>query len=107
MFENVSVDISFGANEFELKVNGKLKVVVSLLFLLQSKAFLQTAASLAPHMYEPHFNLSILSEKVTNSFNCSRPLSFVAFVAPQTQFVVFCRCPDWRSPEQLHRSPEV
>lgn len=32
--------------------------------LIQSKAFLQTAASLAPHMYEPHFNLSILSEKV-------------------------------------------
>lgn len=31
---------------------------------MQSKAFLQTAASLAPHMYEPHFNLSILSEKV-------------------------------------------
>lgn len=34
------------------------------LFFMQSKAFLQTAASLAPHMYEPHFNLSILSEKV-------------------------------------------
>lgn len=34
------------------------------LSLIQSKAFLQTAASLAPHMYEPHFNLSILSEKV-------------------------------------------
>ena len=32
--------------------------------MIQSKAFLQTAASLAPHMYEPHFNLSILSEKV-------------------------------------------
>ncbi|XP_023132214.1 tetratricopeptide repeat protein 8 isoform X2 [Amphiprion ocellaris] len=30
----------------------------------QSKAFLQTAASLAPHMYEPHFNLCILSEKI-------------------------------------------
>uniref|UniRef100_A0A8C6PQ99 Tetratricopeptide repeat domain 8 n=1 Tax=Nothobranchius furzeri TaxID=105023 RepID=A0A8C6PQ99_NOTFU len=30
----------------------------------QSKAFLQTAASLAPHMYEPHFNLSILCEKI-------------------------------------------
>ncbi|XP_037550953.1 tetratricopeptide repeat protein 8 isoform X1 [Nematolebias whitei] len=30
----------------------------------QSKAFLQTAASVAPHMYEPHFNLSILCEKV-------------------------------------------
>ncbi|XP_051240695.1 tetratricopeptide repeat protein 8 isoform X2 [Dicentrarchus labrax] len=30
----------------------------------QSKAFLQTAESLAPHMYEPHFNLSILSEKI-------------------------------------------
>lgn len=32
--------------------------------LMQSKALLQTAASLAPHMYEPHFNLCILSEKV-------------------------------------------
>ncbi|KAM9777431.1 tetratricopeptide repeat protein 8 isoform 1-T1 [Neosynchiropus ocellatus] len=30
----------------------------------QSKAFLQTAASLSPHMYEPHYNLSILSEKM-------------------------------------------
>lgn len=30
----------------------------------QSKAFLQTAESLAPHMYEPHYNLSILSEKI-------------------------------------------
>ncbi|KAM9842140.1 tetratricopeptide repeat protein 8 isoform 3-T3 [Aulostomus maculatus] len=30
----------------------------------QSKALLQTAASLSPHMYEPHFNLSILSEKI-------------------------------------------
>lgn len=32
--------------------------------VVQSKAFLQTAASLAPHMYEPHFNLATLSEKV-------------------------------------------
>ncbi|XP_061751331.1 tetratricopeptide repeat protein 8 isoform X3 [Nerophis ophidion] len=30
----------------------------------QSKAFLQTAATLCPHMYEPHYNLSILSEKI-------------------------------------------
>ncbi|XP_014331701.1 tetratricopeptide repeat protein 8 isoform X1 [Xiphophorus maculatus] len=30
----------------------------------QSKAFLQTAALLAPHMYEPNFNLSILCEKI-------------------------------------------
>ncbi|KAM9788103.1 tetratricopeptide repeat protein 8 isoform 1-T1 [Syngnathus typhle] len=30
----------------------------------QSKAFLQTAATLSPHMYEPHYNLSILSEKI-------------------------------------------
>uniref|UniRef100_A0A8C7DQY8 Tetratricopeptide repeat domain 8 n=1 Tax=Oncorhynchus kisutch TaxID=8019 RepID=A0A8C7DQY8_ONCKI len=30
----------------------------------QSKAFLQTAASLAPHMYEPHFNYSTLSDKI-------------------------------------------
>ena len=38
---------------------------VCVVLLLQSKAFLQTAASLAPHMYEPHFNLATLSEKVT------------------------------------------
>ncbi|KAI5619531.1 tetratricopeptide repeat protein 8 [Silurus asotus] len=30
----------------------------------QAKAFLQTAASLSPHMYEPHFNFSVLSDKV-------------------------------------------
>ncbi|XP_077588013.1 tetratricopeptide repeat protein 8 isoform X1 [Stigmatopora nigra] len=30
----------------------------------QSKAFLQTAATLSPHMYEPHYNLSILCEKI-------------------------------------------
>ncbi|XP_048830662.1 tetratricopeptide repeat protein 8 isoform X2 [Brienomyrus brachyistius] len=30
----------------------------------QAKAFLQTASSLAPHMYEPHFNLSTLSDKM-------------------------------------------
>ncbi|XP_063058434.1 tetratricopeptide repeat protein 8 [Engraulis encrasicolus] len=30
----------------------------------QSKAFLQTAASLSPHLYEPHFNLATLTEKI-------------------------------------------
>uniref|UniRef100_A0A3B1JTM6 Tetratricopeptide repeat domain 8 n=1 Tax=Astyanax mexicanus TaxID=7994 RepID=A0A3B1JTM6_ASTMX len=30
----------------------------------QAKAFLQTAATLAPHMYEPHYNFAILSDKV-------------------------------------------
>lgn len=35
-----------------------------MMFLLQAKAFLQTAASLAPHMYEPHFNFAVLSDKV-------------------------------------------
>ncbi|XP_058605834.1 tetratricopeptide repeat protein 8 isoform X3 [Onychostoma macrolepis] len=30
----------------------------------QAKAFLQTAASLSPHMYEPHFNFATLSDKV-------------------------------------------
>ncbi|NXD34302.1 TTC8 protein, partial [Copsychus sechellarum] len=30
----------------------------------QAGALLQTASSLAPHMYEPHFNIAILSEKV-------------------------------------------
>ncbi|NXE16546.1 TTC8 protein, partial [Lophotis ruficrista] len=29
----------------------------------QARVFLQTASSLAPHMYEPHFNFAILSEK--------------------------------------------
>ncbi|NXO03494.1 TTC8 protein, partial [Rhinopomastus cyanomelas] len=30
----------------------------------QARALLQTASSLAPHMYEPHFNVAVLSEKV-------------------------------------------
>eukprot|EP00075_Anas_platyrhynchos_P025050 XP_027314303.1 tetratricopeptide repeat protein 8 isoform X2 [Anas platyrhynchos] len=30
----------------------------------QARALLQTASHLAPHMYEPHFNFAILSEKV-------------------------------------------
>uniref|UniRef100_A0A4W3H998 Tetratricopeptide repeat domain 8 n=1 Tax=Callorhinchus milii TaxID=7868 RepID=A0A4W3H998_CALMI len=30
----------------------------------QAKGFLQTAASLAPHMYEPHYNFAALSDKV-------------------------------------------
>ncbi|KAM6274549.1 tetratricopeptide repeat protein 8 isoform 2-T2 [Porphyrio hochstetteri] len=30
----------------------------------QARALLQTASSLAPHMYEPHFNFAVLSEKV-------------------------------------------
>ncbi|NXG07636.1 TTC8 protein, partial [Sakesphorus luctuosus] len=30
----------------------------------QARALLQTASSLAPHMYEPHFNFALLSEKV-------------------------------------------
>ncbi|XP_026867437.2 tetratricopeptide repeat protein 8 isoform X3 [Electrophorus electricus] len=30
----------------------------------QAKAFLQTAASLAPHMYEPHFNFAVLADKL-------------------------------------------
>ncbi|XP_059675330.1 tetratricopeptide repeat protein 8 isoform X4 [Gavia stellata] len=30
----------------------------------QARALLQTASSLAPHMYEPHFNFAILSEKI-------------------------------------------
>uniref|UniRef100_A0A8D0H055 Tetratricopeptide repeat domain 8 n=1 Tax=Sphenodon punctatus TaxID=8508 RepID=A0A8D0H055_SPHPU len=30
----------------------------------QARALLQTASSLAPHMYEPHFNFAVLSDKV-------------------------------------------
>ncbi|KAM3855347.1 tetratricopeptide repeat protein 8 isoform 4-T4 [Vipera latastei] len=30
----------------------------------QARVFLQTASSIAPHMYEPHFNFAVLSEKV-------------------------------------------
>lgn len=45
---------------------------------IQSKAFLQTAASLAPHMYEPHFNLSILSEKVSSPKHCGFRVSVVS-----------------------------
>ncbi|XP_048341733.1 tetratricopeptide repeat protein 8 isoform X2 [Sphaerodactylus townsendi] len=30
----------------------------------QARVFLQTASSLAPHLYEPHFNIALLSDKV-------------------------------------------
>nr|XP_056707135.1 tetratricopeptide repeat protein 8 isoform X2 [Euleptes europaea] len=30
----------------------------------QARVFLQTASSLAPHIYEPHFNIAVLSDKV-------------------------------------------
>lgn len=59
------------------------------LSLFQSKAFLQTAASLASHMYEPHFNLSILSDKVKYQFNCSKPntVSSLLHKMPKSCFV--------------------
>ena len=36
--------------------------------LYQARAFLQAAASLAPHMYEPHYNHGLLSHKVRVAF---------------------------------------
>ncbi|KAK3537770.1 hypothetical protein QTP70_017844 [Hemibagrus guttatus] len=45
----------------------------------QAKAFLQTAASLAPHMYEPHFNFAVLSDKIHFS-GCEHGASFQAFI---------------------------
>lgn len=43
---------------------------VCLFFLAspQARALLQTASSLAPHMYEPHFNFATVSDKVFSSF---------------------------------------
>ena len=37
-------------------------------FFTQAKALLQTASSLAPHMYEPHFNFATISDKVFSFF---------------------------------------
>ena len=49
-------------------------------FSKQAKALLQTASSLAPHMYEPHFNFATISDKVFSFFiNLSSDL-FVFFV---------------------------
>uniref|UniRef100_A0A8C5X127 Tetratricopeptide repeat domain 8 n=1 Tax=Malurus cyaneus samueli TaxID=2593467 RepID=A0A8C5X127_9PASS len=39
-------------------------MVDTILYLAKARALLQTASSLAPHMYEPHFNIAILSEKL-------------------------------------------
>lgn len=76
-------------------------------FLIQSKAFLQTAASVAPHMYEPHFNLSILCEKVI--IHCIHLSLINSKVQLSNVFKVllFCLYPGWRPSEQLHRSPKV
>lgn len=35
-----------------------------ILCFFQARAFLLAAASLAPHMYEPHYNHGLLSHKV-------------------------------------------
>lgn len=37
-------------------------------FFTQARALLQTASSLAPHMYEPHFNFATISDKVFSFF---------------------------------------
>lgn len=77
--------------------------------LIQSKAFLQTAASLAPHMYEPHFNLSILSEKVIYYSYFTVYLLTVLTINNLIMFanVIFCPFTDRRPAEQLYRSPKV
>ena len=36
--------------------------------LFQARAFFQSASSLAPHMYEPHYNFASLSDKVSALF---------------------------------------
>lgn len=92
----------------------KISLLSFLFFcLFQSKAFLQTAASLAPHMYEPHFNLSILSEKVTNSWLVLLPpVSFFCFplVAPINWgpgVMSLFRLEIFRAATLRHRSPRT
>lgn len=41
----------------------------SFLFFTQARALLQTASSLAPHMYEPHFNFATISDKVFSFYS--------------------------------------
>uniref|UniRef100_A0A8C9XZK7 Tetratricopeptide repeat domain 8 n=1 Tax=Sander lucioperca TaxID=283035 RepID=A0A8C9XZK7_SANLU len=50
------VKLVFQISIFYLNYDNNSNIIMS--------TILMTAASLAPHMYEPHFNLSILSEKI-------------------------------------------
>lgn len=43
--------------------NSQAQMTIILCFF-QARAFLLAAASLAPHMYEPHYNHGLLSHKV-------------------------------------------
>ncbi|XP_041903359.1 tetratricopeptide repeat protein 8 isoform X2 [Corvus kubaryi] len=43
---------------------GEVTLICGIARIYEARALLQTASSLAPHMYEPHFNVAILSEKV-------------------------------------------
>ncbi|XP_051775850.1 tetratricopeptide repeat protein 8 [Erpetoichthys calabaricus] len=56
----------------------------------QAKAFLRTSSALAPHMYEPHFNFSSLSEKVGDLQN-----SYIAAKQAETAY------PDHTDTQQL------
>lgn len=47
-------------------------------FLIQARALLQTASSLGPHMYEPHFNFATVSDKVL-SLSTHHPVGFFFF----------------------------
>ena len=38
-------------------------LIKTFLYFLQARAFFQTSSSLAPHLFEPSYNLSTLAEK--------------------------------------------
>jgi len=70
--------------------------LVSLLFFFskQAKALLQTASSLAPHMYEPHFNFATISDKVSSFFLSLPSDLFVFFFCVCVFFLGFKNCTD-------------
>lgn len=52
------------------------------MILLQARSFFQAALSLAPHMYEPHYNWAALADQVRVHHDAPLPLLPPQYLPP-------------------------
>lgn len=56
------------------------------MILLQARSFFQAALSLAPHMYEPHYNWAALADQVRVHHDAPLPLFPPKYLLPPPQY---------------------
>lgn len=56
------------------------------MILLQARSFFQAALSLAPHMYEPHYNWAALADQVRVHHDAPLPLLPPQYLPPPPQY---------------------